>query len=243
MTGVVSFVGSGPGDPELLTVKAADRLKRVDAVLYDDLSAGPILSLVRPGADLVGAGKRAGRPSPRQQHVSRLLVDYASAGGRIVRLKSGDCGLFGRLEEEIAALREARISFEIVPGVASPLAAAAAAGIPLTRRMTARRVQFVTGHDAEVELPRDLNLDSLADPHACTVVFMGKRTFPALAAALIARGLPPDTPAALAEAVGTPEASFLRTSVAALAGRLDAGVGSKPGLIFYGPLAESLDAP
>ena len=243
MTGVVSFVGSGPGDPELLTVKAADRLKRADAVLYDDLSAGPTLSLVRPGADLVGVGKRAGRPSPRQQHVSRLLVDYASAGGRIVRLKSGDCGLFGRLEEEIAALREARISFEIVPGVASPLAAAAAAGIPLTRRMTARRVQFVTGHDAEGELPRDLNLDALADPHACTVVFMGKRTFPALAAALIARGLPPDTPALLAEVAGTPEASFLQTSIAALAGRLDAGVGSKPALTFYGPLAESLDAP
>lgn len=238
MTGFVSFVGAGPGDPELLTLKAADRLKRADAVLYDDLAAGPILSRARPGADLVGVGKRAGRPSPRQQHVSRLLVDYARSGGRVVRLKSGDGGLFGRLEEEILALRAAGIAYEIIPGVASPLAAAAAAGMPLTRRLTARRVQFVTGHDAEGRLPPDLNLDALADAAACTVVFMGKRTFPALAAALIARGLPPDTPAMLAEAVGAPDAATLRMTVAGLAAHLAAGAGERPALIFYGPLAD-----
>ena len=238
MTGFVSFVGSGPGDPELLTLKAVDRLKRADAILYDDLSAGPILSHARPGADLVGVGKRAGRPSPRQHHVSRLLVDYAQGGGRIVRLKSGDAGLFGRLEEELTALHEADIPFEIVPGVASPLAAAAAAGIPLTRRLTARRVQFVTGHDVSGQLPEDIDLAALADPTACTVVFMGKRTFPALANALIGRGLPPDTPAILAEAVGTPEAALRRTTVANLAERLAADVGEKPALIFYGPLTE-----
>ncbi|MEO1193990.1 MAG: uroporphyrinogen-III C-methyltransferase [Pseudomonadota bacterium] len=238
MSGFVSFVGSGPGDPELLTLKAVDRLKRADAILYDDLSAGPILSYARAGADLVGVGKRAGRPSPRQHHVSRLLVDYALGGGRVVRLKSGDAGLFGRLEEELVALREAGVAYEIVPGVASPLAAAAAAGIPLTRRLTARRVQFVTGHDVSGKLPTDLALDSLADPHACTVVFMGKRTFPALAEAVIARGLDPKTPALLAEAVGTPEASYRRSSVAALAAELQEGVGDKPALIFYGSLAD-----
>ena len=237
MTGFVSFVGSGPGDPELLTLKAVDRLKRADAILFDDLSAGPILSHARADADLVGVGKRAGRPSPRQHHISRLLVDYAKGGGRIVRLKSGDAGLFGRLEEELVALREAGIPYEIVPGVASPLAAAAAAGIPLTRRMTARRVQFVTGHDAEGKLPADLDLGALADPSACTVVFMGKRTFPALAAQLFARGLPADTPAILAEAVGTPEQSLRRTTMAELAERLARNVGSKPALILYGPLA------
>ena len=240
MTGFVSFVGSGPGDPELLTLKAVDRLKRADAILYDDLSAGPILCHARPGADLVGVGKRAGRPSPRQHHVSRLLVDYALGGGRIVRLKSGDGGLFGRLEEELIALREAGIAFEIVPGVASPLAAAAAAGIPLTRRLTARRVQFVTGHDVSGKLPGDLDLDALADPAACTVIFMGKRTFPALAAALIGRGLPPGTPAMLAEAVGTPEAATSRTTIASLAEQLADEVGEKPALIFYGPLADGL---
>jgi uroporphyrin-III C-methyltransferase len=238
MTGFVSFVGAGPGDPELLTLRAVDRLKRADAVLFDDLASGPLLGHVRPGADLVGVGKRAGRPSPRQHHVSRLLVDYARQGGRVVRLKSGDPGLFGRLEEEILALREADIPYEIVPGVASPLAAAAAAGIPLSRRLTARRVQFVTGHDAEGRLPPDLDLDALADPAACTVVFMGKRTFPELSAALIARGLPPQTPALLAEAVGTPEAALHRSTVAGLAARLAADGGALPALILYGALAE-----
>ncbi|ETA53516.1 uroporphyrinogen-III C-methyltransferase [Ponticoccus alexandrii] len=238
MTGFVSFVGSGPGDPELLTLKAVDRLKRADAVLFDDLSSGPILSHARPGADLVGVGKRAGRPSPKQDHVSRLLVDYASEGGRIVRLKSGDSGLFGRLEEELVALRAAGIPYEIIPGVPSAIGAAAACGIPLTRRLTARRVQFVTGHDASGGLPEDIDLTALADPLACTVVFMGKRTFPALAASLMARGLPGSTPAILAEAVWTPEQSLMRSTVAGLAERLAGEVGTRPALILYGPLAE-----
>lgn len=237
MNGFVSFVGSGPGDPELLTIKAVDRLKRADAVLFDDLSSGPILTHARPGADLVGVGKRAGQPSPRQDHVSRLLVEYAQAGGRIVRLKSGDSGLFGRLEEELVAVREAGIEYEIIPGVPSAIAAAAACGIPLTRRMTARRVQFVTGHNAEGVLPEDIDLAALADPKACSVVFMGKRTFPKLAQELIDRGLPPETPAILAEAVGTPEQQVSRSTVAQLAGQLAQEIGSKPALILYGPLA------
>ena len=238
MTGFVSFVGSGPGDPELLTLKAVDRLKRADAVLFDDLSSGPILTYARQGADIVGVGKRAGRPSPRQDHVSRLLVDYAKEGGRIVRLKSGDSGLFGRLEEELVALREAGIEYEIIPGVPSAFAAAAACGIPLTRRLTARRVQFVTGHDASGALPEDIDLTALADPTACTVVFMGKRTFPKLAASLFDKGLPADTPAVLAEAVGTAEQSLTRSTVAELAQALASEIGTKPALILYGPLAE-----
>ena len=238
MTGFVSFVGSGPGDPELLTLKAVDRLKRADAVLFDDLSSGPILGHARAGADLVGVGKRAGRPSPNQRHVSQLLVDYALEGGRVVRLKSGDSGLFGRLEEELVALREAGIPYEIIPGVPSAIAAAAAHGIPLTRRLTARRVQFVTGHDVSGELPSDLSLDALADPTASTVVFMGKRTFPKLAAELIARGLPEDTPALLAEGVSTPEQAMHRMTIGALVERLSGEIGSAPALILYGPLAE-----
>ena len=130
MAGFVSFVSSGPGDPDLLTLKAVDRLRRADAVLFDDLSSGPILTHAKAGADLIGVGKRAHRASPKQQAVSRLLVDYAQQGGHIVRLKSGDGGLFGRLEEELIALREAGIDYEIIPGVPSAFAAAAAAGIP-----------------------------------------------------------------------------------------------------------------
>ena len=239
MSGFVSFVGSGPGDPELLTLKAVDRLKRADAVLFDDLSAGPILTHARNGADLVGVGKRAGRPSPKQNHVSQLLVDYAQTGQRIVRLKSGDGGTFGRLEEELDALRAAGIAYEIIPGVPSACAAAAAAGIPLTRRLTARRVQFVTGHDVTGQLPEDMNLAALADATASTVVFMGKRTFPKLLALLMAHGLPGDTPAILAEGVSTADQQITRHTVATLADTLSQEVSDKPALILYGPLAEA----
>lgn len=238
MSGFVSFVGSGPGDPELLTLKAVNRMKQADAILFDDLSSGPILSHARPGADLVGVGKRAGRPSPKQDHVSRLLVDYAAGGARVVRLKSGDGGLFGRLEEELVALREAGIAYEIIPGIPSACAAAAAAGIPLTRRLTARRVQFVTGHDVAGKLPEDLNMAALADAMATTVVFMGKRTFADLARLLIEHGLPTQTPALLAEAVGTPGQVLHRGTVTTLAERLAKDSGAAPALILYGPLAD-----
>lgn len=242
MTGFVSFVGSGPGDPELLTLKAVDRLKRADAVLYDDLSAGPILDHANPDADLVSVGKRAGRASPKQDHVSRLLVDYARQGGRIVRLKSGDGGIFGRLEEELLALHAARIPFEIVPGVPSACAAAAAAGIPLTRRLTARRLQFLTGHDVTGRLPEELNLAALADAQATTVVYMGRRTFADLADLLIARGLPPETPALIATGVSTPDQTLARTTVAALSERLRAEDPDRaPTLILYGALAGGAD--
>ena len=238
MTGFVSFVGSGPGDPELLTLKAVDRLQRADAVLYDDLSSGGILDHVRQGADLVSVGKRAGRASPKQDHVSRLLVDYAKAGGRIVRLKSGDSGIFGRLEEELLALHNAGIPFEIIPGVPSACAAAAAAGMPLTRRLTARRLQFVTGHDVTGALPEDLNMAALADAEATTVVYMGRRTFARLAALLVENGLSADTPAMMAEGVTTEAERFYRGTVADLREKLAKEPAVKaPVLIFYGALA------
>lgn len=239
MSGFVSFVSSGPGDPELLTVKAVDRLQKAQAILFDDLSSGPILEHAGPEADLVGVGKRAGRPSPKQDHVSQLLVDYAETGAHVVRLKSGDSGIFGRLEEEITALKAAGIDYEIIPGVTSACAAAAAAGIPLTRRLVARRVQFVTGHDVAGALPGDLNLQSLADPGATTVLFMPKRTFPKLAEKLFATGLRRDCPALLAENVSHPEQSLERTTMEALAEKLATEITSAPGLILFGELAEA----
>ncbi len=235
MSGFVSFVSSGPGDPDLLTVKALKRLAAADAVLFDDLSAGPILDHARPGVDLVGVGKRAGRPSPKQGSVSQLLVDYALTGAKVVRLKSGDAGLFGRLEEEIDACRAAGIAYEIIPGVTSASAAAAAYGIPLTRRLTARRVQFLTGHDVTGALPQDLNLAALADPHATTVIFMGKRTFAELAAKLMGQGLDPAMPAVLAESVSTPDQRFLRATLSTLAPLIS---GDGPALILLGPLMD-----
>jgi uroporphyrin-III C-methyltransferase len=238
MTGFVSFVSSGPGDPDLLTVKAVKRLAEAEVVLFDDQSSGPILGLAAKSADLIAVGKRAGRPSPKQDHVSRLLVDHATTGLRVVRLKSGDSGMFGRLEEEILALRAAGIGYEIIPGVTSASAAAAAAGIPLTRRLTARRVQFITGADVTGGLPEGVNMAALADPLATTVIYMGRRTFADLAGRLIATGLPGTTPALLAEAVSTPDQRLIRSTVAELAEQLQTSTSTHPALIFYGPLAE-----
>jgi uroporphyrin-III C-methyltransferase len=237
MSGFVSFVSAGPGDPELLTLKAAARLGAADVVLYDDLAAGAILDHARKGATLVSVGKRAGRPSAKQEHVSRLLVDYAATGANVVRLKSGDAGMFGRLEEEVEALRSAGIAYEIVPGVTAACAAAAAGGIPLTRRHTARRVQFITGADVKGELPQDLHWSALADPHAVTAVYMGKKTFPALAAKLIAQGLSPDTPTLLAESVGQADQRLIRTTIRQLAEQLAQENVTATAVILYGALA------
>lgn len=238
MSGFVSFVSAGPGDPELLTLKAASRLRAADVVLYDDLASGAILDHAGDRANLIAVGKRAGRQSTRQQHVSRLLVDYATTGARVVRLKSGDAGIFGRLEEEIEMLRAAGIGYEIVPGVTSACVAAAQAGIPLTRRRTSRRVQFVTGADTAGELPANLNWAALCDPESTTVVYMGKRTFPLLAAKLIEHGLRSDTPALFAESLGQAEERLVRSTVASLAQQLSQGAAAPTAaVILFGALA------
>ena len=236
--GFVSFVSSGPGDPELLTVRAVTRLQAAEVVLYDDLSSGPILDLASGDAELIPVGKRAGRASARQDDINRLLVDHAKTGARVVRLKSGDAGMFGRLEEEIAALDGAGIAYEVIPGVTAPAAAAAAAGIPLTRRLTARRVQFVTGHDVTGALPGDLNWAALADPQAVTAVYMARATFPDFAARLIAQGLPAETPAILAAGVSTPAEALHRGTIREIVDLCRAQARSTaPTLILYGALA------
>lgn len=238
MTGHVALVSAGPGDPELLTLRAAKRIAAADVILYDDLSAGPILAQARPDARLINVGKRAGRPSCKQDEICRMLVAEARGGATVVRLKSGDAGIFGRLEEELIALREAGIACEVVPGVPSACAAAAAAAIPLTRRLTARRLQFITGHDLTGGLPASLNMAALADPEATTVLFMGKRTFPELARRLVAAGLAPETPALLAESVSQPDERLTRWTIASLAAHLEQGPGAAPALILFGALAD-----
>ena len=238
MSGFVSFVGAGPGDPDLLTIKAAARLDAADAILFDDLASRTILDRARPDVKLVPVGKRAGRPSPSQAEVNRMLVEHAQAGLHVVRLKSGDAGIFGRLEEEIDALRKAGIAFEIVPGVSAASAAAAAIGIPLTRREQARRVQFVTGHGVNGQLPDDLNMAALADPRATTVVYMARRTFPALVERLLESGMAPETPAILAENVGHQDQRITKSSITGLARVLAEGGPSDPAIVLYGPLAE-----
>ena len=241
MKGFVSFVSAGPGDPELLTLKAASRLRSADVVLYDDLASGGVLDHAREGAQLIAVGKRAGRPSTKQQHVNRLLIEHAATGARVVRLKSGDAGIFGRLEEEIEALRAADIGYEIIPGVTAACTAAAQAGIALTRRNTSRRVQFVTGADVSGQLPENLNLAALADPEATTVVYMGRRTFPALAIRLIEHGMAPDTPALVGESLGRADELLVRTTVAELARQLGEGDATgKATVILFGALGTGL---
>lgn len=234
----VTFVSSGPGDPELMTLKAVKRLQAAEVILYDDLSAAPALAFANPQADLVSVGKRAGRASPKQDHVNRLLVDHALSGARVVRLKSGDAGIFGRLEEELSALQAAGLGFEIIPGVTAPSAAAAAIGIPLTRRKTARRVQFITGTDVTGTLPEGLNWAALADPAAVTAIYMARATFPDFAEKLIAAGLSPQTPTLLASGVSTPDQAFATGTIASLSALCRAHPrDGAPSLILYGALS------
>src|ERR1700727_1950379 len=143
----------------------------------------------RPGAELIACGKRAGHPSPKQREVSRLMIDYAKLGKRVVRVKSADPSIFARADEEISAARAAGVPIEIVPGITTATAAAAYLGTSLTKRGVARRVQMVTGHDLNGRLPADLDMAALADPGATTCVFMGKATFAALADRLIGHGM------------------------------------------------------
>ena len=238
MTGFVSFVSSGPGDPELLTVKALVRIQNAEAILFDDLSAGGILEHASNDADLLAVGKRAGQKSSRQDHINQLLIDYATSGAKVVRLKSGDAGLFGRLEEEIMALRQANIKYEIIPGVPSAMAAAAAIGIPLTRRLNARRIQFITGHDIDGKLPIDLNIPALVDPNVVTAIFMGKKTFPKLARILLSNGMPKKTPALLAENVSRQNEKLTYSNLGLMPKLIETKSGTGPALIILGPLTE-----
>ena len=189
MDGFVSFVSSGPGDPELLTIKALKILKSANVILYDDLSSDTISGLLGMDIDFISVGKRAGFKSPKQNDISKLLVEYAKSGKKVVRLKSGDCSIFGRLEEEILALNKAGIAYEIIPGVSSIFAAMAEAGIPLTRRNESRKVQFLTGHDFNGNFPNDLMNKSLTDLTTTTVIFMAKKNYSFLLDFLIKEGL------------------------------------------------------
>lgn len=237
MKGFVSFVSSGPGDPDLLTIKALNRIKSATIILYDELSSGSILNLVNKGTDLINVGKKAGLKSLKQEEISKLLVRYAENGNKVVRLKSGDCSIFGRLEEEITALKKANISYEIIPGVSSIFAAMAEAGIPLTRRKESRKVQFITGHDLDGNFPNELKNKSLCDLNTTTVVFMAKRNYSVLLKFLISKGLSKSTPAIVAVSVSKPNQKIYKTTISDAQDYLiKENVKNSPTLIIYGPL-------
>lgn len=215
--GSVTFVGAGPGDAELLTLKAVRALQAADAILFDDLVSGEVLELARREAKRIPVGKRAGRPGCTQSEINDTMIALAKAGRRVVRLKSGDPMVFGRAGEEIAALEAEGIGYDVVPGITAGLAMAASLGISLTHRDCAKSVRFVTGHSRRGGLPEDVDWAAIADPSATTIFYMGGRTAGAISAALIARGLPADTPVAVAADIGRPGGTTRLTDLAGLA--------------------------
>ncbi len=196
--GRVTLVGAGPGEAELLTLKAVRALQAADVILFDDLVSDDILELARREAKRMLVGKRASRDSCRQEDINRTMVQFAKAGKHVVRLKSGDVSVFGRSGEEIAELRREGIPVRIVPGITAASALAAGFGVSLTHRDRAQQVRFVTGHSQKGDLPDGMDWRALADDHATTIFYMGGRMAPRISAMLIEHGLPAETPVAVA---------------------------------------------
>lgn len=214
MKGKVYLVGAGPGDPELLTLKAVRLLRTAEAVLFDELVAPEILQFIPPTAQLHNVGKRCGTKKITQQEINFLMVALADSGVNVVRLKSGDPLLFGRAGEEIEALRKADVPYEIVPGVTAALGAAAMAEIPLTHRRTSSAVVFLAAHhaaDAEVA-----DWSKLAASGATLVLYMPGQNYGQLAAKLKAAGLAPETPCAIISRATTKQQETYRTTISDL---------------------------
>ncbi|MGA1805435.1 siroheme synthase CysG [Rhizobium sp. HT1-10] len=192
--GRVTLVGAGPGDAELLTLKAVRALQSADVILFDDLVSTEVLELARREARRMLVGKRGGRESCRQEDINDMMVKLAKAGKHVVRLKSGDPMIFGRAGEEIAHLDRENIPVDVIPGITAASAMAARLGISLTHRDHSQSVRLITGHSRHGGLPTNINWATVADPHTTTVFYMGGRTAPLIAARLIAEGLKSSTP-------------------------------------------------
>lgn len=197
-SGRVTLVGAGPGEADLLTLKAVRALQAADVILFDDLVSDAVLELARREAKRMLVGKRGGRDSCRQEDINATMIKLAQAGKNVVRLKSGDVSVFGRAGEEIAELERHRIPVSIVPGITAASALAAAFGVSLTHRDHAQELRLVTGHSRHGTLPEDLDWPALARSPATTIFYMGGRMAGAIAARLIAEGLSPATPVAVA---------------------------------------------
>ena len=232
--GAVVLVGAGPGDPELLTLRALRALQSADVILFDHLVSSEILDFARREAKKMLVGKTGHGPSCKQDDINALMVSLAKAGRRVVRLKGGDPMIFGRADEEIAACRAAGIAVEVVPGVTTAQAAAARLKVSLTRREEARRVQYITGHGRDGQLPNDIDWQSLADPAATTVVYMPVKTLPALVAQASAAGLDPATPAVAVANATRAEERRIAGRVAELPALLAAAAPSGPVIVMIG---------
>ena len=232
--GSVTIVGAGPGDPELLTLRALRALQSADVILIDDLVSPEILDFARREAKRMLVGKTGHRPSCKQDEINALMVKLAHRGKRVVRLKGGDPLIFARLGEELAACRAVGIPVEVVPGISAAQGAASRLGISLTHRKLARRLQYVTGHAANGRLPEDIDWQALADPHATTVIYMPKRTLEELSQRAIAHGLAASTPAMAILRATQPGERLVASTIADLPGALAAEHIDGPLIVIVG---------
>ncbi|MFK7988258.1 MAG: uroporphyrinogen-III C-methyltransferase [Sandaracinaceae bacterium] len=233
-TGTVYLLGAGPGDPELITARALRRLKEADVVLYDALVHPDLLAHAAPTAECVFVGKRAGRPSERQARIQKRMLDAALAGKTVARLKGGDPFLFGRGSEEMEFLRDAGVPVEVVPGVPSPMAASAYAGITLTHRARSSSVTYLTATESVEKDRSSHDWARLATGSQTLVIFMGMRKLPTLMQLLIENGRSADTPAAVVQWASLPRQQTVVATVGTVAEKArDAGLGL-PALTIVG---------
>jgi uroporphyrin-III C-methyltransferase len=232
--GWVWLTGAGPGDPGLLTVLGLHALRAADVVVHDALVADAVLALARPGCEIEYAGKRGGRPSPRQADISHRLVHLARAGKRVLRLKGGDPFVFGRGGEEALALVEAGVPFRIVPGVSSGIGGLAYAGIPVTHRDVNSAVTFITGHDLTGAVPERLDWDALARGAPVLVLYMALKHLDRIAARLLEGGRSATEPVAIVSKAATADQAVLETTLGACAADAAAAGIEPPCLIVVG---------
>ena len=231
-SGKVWLVGAGPGDPDLLTLKAARLLASAEAVVYDHLVGPAIIDMIPPGARRVYAGKEAGNHALPQGEINQVLVDLGRDGLQVVRLKGGDPFIFGRGGEEMQAVTAAGLACEIVPGITAAAGAAASTGIPLTHREYAQTLVFATGHLKNDSV--DLDWATLARPNQTVVIYMGLGALHIICRELVAHGLPADTPAAVIHAATTPQQRSVQSTLADLPAAVrEAGIRA-PALIMIG---------
>jgi uroporphyrin-III C-methyltransferase/precorrin-2 dehydrogenase/sirohydrochlorin ferrochelatase len=232
--GSVTLVGAGPGDAELLTLRAVRALQSADVILFDDLVSREVLDFARREARKMLVGKTGFGPSCRQEDINALMVSLARQGKRVVRLKGGDPLIFGRAAEEIDACRAANIAVEVVPGITAAQGAAARLGLPLTDRKHARRLQYITGHAKNGALPGDLDWRSLADATTTTAIYMPTRTLAALVEKATAEGLDPRTPALAIARATRPDQAVVAATIAELPERLAQANLPGPVLVMIG---------
>ena len=238
--GSVTLVGAGPGDPELLTIKAVRAIERADVLLIDDLVNPQVLDYAPAGARVVQVGKRGGCASTPQEFIERLMVAEARAGHHVVRLKGGDPYMFGRGGEERATLRAQGIDVDVIPGISSGLAAPSSIGIPVTHRSWSQGVTFVTGHGKDAA--SEPNWQALAQSKLTLVIYMGVARIAAIQAGLLAGGAAADTPVAVVQSATREQQRQLLTTLGQLPQALrDSGLGS-PSIIVVGDVVRCADA-